>query len=251
MRVTRILMRTMKHPTRRLWLACLLATISSAPAAEIQFGGHAWGVRSGRGGPGPNTWDARNVWLDAATNLHLKIHNSDGQWSCAEVTMRGRLGFGRYDFQLRGPIDRLDDNVVLGLFNYPTGDVGPDTTHEIDIEFARWGEAKNPIGNYTVWPVEPALKRESRTFPVRLAGDVSTHRFTWGRERVIFESWRGERRSDGDPICRWIYAPAEPARYLSRQPMPVHLNLWLFQGRPPKDGREVEVVIQGFGFQPE
>jgi hypothetical protein len=30
----------------------------------------------------------------------------------------------------------------------------------------------------------------------------------------------------------------------------VHLNLWLFQGRPPKDGKVVEVVVRAFGFVP-
>ena len=224
---------------------------TTAQSAEIEFGGLTWTVRSGRGGPGPNAWEPRNVWLDAATNLHLKLSRTEGQWSCAEVTSRRRLGFGRYEFQLRGPIDRLDDNVVLGLFNYPTRDVGPDATHEIDIEFARWGAAKNPIGNYTVWPVEPALKRESNTFPLSLPGNDSTHRFTWGRERVVFQSLRGLRRDDGEEVQRWVYAPAEPAKYLSRQPMPVHLNLWLFQGRPPKDGREVEIVVREFAFTPE
>ena len=51
------------------------------------------------------------------------------------------LGFGRYQFQVIGRIDQLDPNVVLGLFKYPTPDVGPDGTNEIDIEFAQWGRA--------------------------------------------------------------------------------------------------------------
>jgi len=108
-------------------------------AKDIEFGGYTWAVRSGRGGPGPNVWDENNVWMDTSTNLHLKISQRDGKWSCAEVTMKKRLGFGRYQFQTTGRLDRVDDNVVLGLFNYPTGDVGQDGTHEIDIEFARWG----------------------------------------------------------------------------------------------------------------
>ena len=108
-------------------------------AKDIEFGGYTWAVRSGRGGPGPNAWEENNAWLDTATNLHLKISQRDGKWSCAEVTMQRRLGFGRYQFQTTGRLDRFDDNVVLGFFNYPTGDVGPDGTHEIDIEFARWG----------------------------------------------------------------------------------------------------------------
>lgn len=230
-----------------------MVLLAAPRAAEIRFGGYTWTVRSGQGGPGPNRWDERNVWLDAATNLHLKISHREGQWSCAEVTLRERLGFGRYEFQTTGRIDRLDDHVVLGLFNYPTGDVGPDATHEIDIEFARWGQAANPIGNYTVWPVDPTLKQVTHGFPFVLAGDASTHRFTWSRERVVFQSLGGHRAAgdDGGEVHRWVFAPAEPQRRIASKPMPVHLNLWLFQGRPPKDGREVEVVIRAFRFEGE
>ncbi len=97
----------------------LVALAFSSPGKDIEFGGYTWTVRSGRGGPGPNAWDESNVWIDAATNLHLKITQRDGKWSCAEVTMRKQLGFGRYQFQISGRLDQLDDNVVLGLFNYP------------------------------------------------------------------------------------------------------------------------------------
>lgn len=229
----------------------LLAWAFSASGKDIEFAGYTWGVRSGRGGPGPNAWEENNVWLDAATNLHLKISHRDGKWSCAEVTMRKRLGFGRYQFEVTGPLDRLDDNVVLGLFNYPTGDVGPDGTHEIDIEFARWGKGQNPIGNYTVWPVEKSLKQISKSFPFTLADDQSTHSFLWSREGVKFQSLRGHHDEGGEEIASWIYRPDEPARHISQQPMPIHINLWLFKGTAPKNGQEVEVIIHRFKFTPE
>lgn len=218
---------------------------------EIVFAGYTWNVRSGQGGPGPNVWDARNVWLDAATNLHLKIAQRNGIWSCAEVTMQQRLGFGRYQFRTRGRIDRLDDQVVLGLFNYPPRDVGPDATHEIDIEFARWGNERNPAGNFTVWPVEPGLKQVTKAFPVALGGDETTHWFAWHRDRVVFQSLKGDGKGNNQPLAAWTYAPPEPTRWIARQPMPVHINLWLFQGQPPKDDREVEVIIEEFGYTPE
>jgi hypothetical protein len=232
------------------WLCAMgcLACILSAQAKEIQFRGYTWAVRSGRGGPGPNAWDESNVWLDSSTNLHLKISQRDGRWSCAEITMRGRLGFGRYQFQIISRIDRFDDNVVLGLFNYPTSDVGPDATHEIDIEFARWGQPKNPMGNYTVWPVDKSLKQVSRSFPFTLTGDQTTHRFVWNRAQVQFQSLQGHRDDDREAFSQWGYSPGEASQRISQQPMPVHINLWLFKGLPPKNAEEVEVVIHGFSF---
>jgi hypothetical protein len=241
----------MKRSLILLLFGLTLATIFPARGATIQFSGYEWTVRSGRGGPGPNLWDESNVWLDASGALHLKISQRDGKWSCAEVTMQKRLGFGRYEFQIEGPIDRLDDNVVLGLFNYPTRDVGSDATHEIDIEFARWGEAKNPIGNYTVWPVQKGLKQQSKPFSFTLEGQPSTHRFTWSKGQILFQSLRGSRNDDGEEFSRWIFAPADPEKRISSKPMPVHINLWLFQGRPPKNNQEVEIVVHRFSFTAE
>ncbi len=223
----------------------------SLQAKDIQFGGYTWSVRSGRGGPGPNTWDANNVWLDSATNLHLKISQTNGNWSCAEITLQKRLGFGRYEFQTTGWLDRLDENVVLGLFNYPTSDVGPDGTHEIDIEFARWGNSKNPIGNFTVWPVEKSRKQVTKSFPLSLTGNETTHRFTWSHNQITFQSLQDHTADGRQELSRWIYASQEPTRSIAQEPMPVHINLWLFKGLPPTNGQEVEVVIRAFKFTPE
>jgi hypothetical protein len=241
----------MKPKTRYLLTGMFLALGFSMYAKDIEFGGYMWTVRSGRGGPGPNAWDENNAWLDASTNLHLKISQRDGKWSCAEVTTRRRLGFGRYQFQTIGRFDSLDDNVVLGLFNYPTGDVGSDRTHEIDIEFARWGDAKNPMGNYTVWPVVRTLKQVSQSFPFSLTGNQTTHRFTWSRDKVKFRSVNGHRDDDREEIAAWVYRPNDPLRYVSQQPMPLHINLWLFKGLAPKNGLEVELIIHDFKFTPE
>lgn len=230
-----------------------MAAILSAPrllAETLDFAGYRWSVRSGQGGPGPNAWDPRNVWVDASGHLHLKLVQRDGKWTCAEITLQRRLGFGRYEFEVEGPLDRLDEKVVLGLFNYPTRDVGEDATCEVDIEFARWGEARNPIGNYTVWPVEKALRQTTRTFDFRLDGTVSTHEFDWHADRVRFRSRQGAGEG-GREIFQWEFRPTDADRRIARQPMPVHLNLWLFQGKPPKDGKEVEVIVRRFRFLPE
>ena len=61
----------------------------------------------------------------------------------------------------------------------------------------------------------------------------------------------GHRDDDREEFSQWVYSPKEPSRYISQQPMPVHINLWLFKGLPPKNGQEVEVIIQGFKFTPE
>ncbi len=142
-------------------------------------------------------------------------------------------------------------NVAFGLFNYPTGDVGPDAAHEIDLEFARWGAAENPMGNYTVWPAETSLKQVTHSFAFTQADDQTTHRYTWTRSQVFFRSLRAHRDDDQEEFSQWIFSPKEPARAISQQPMPPHINLWLFKGLAPKNSQEVEVLIHDFEFTPE
>ena len=241
----------MDRMTKWCLAGLLLVLATSALGKEIEFAGYTWTVRSGQGGPGPNTWDENNAWLDSSTNLHLKISRREGKWSCAEATMRKRLGFGQYQFRVTGHLDRFDDNVVLGLFNYPTRDVGADATHEIDIEFARWGNAMNPMGNYTVWPVVKSLKQASKSFRFMLTDEQTTHRFTWTGEGVKFQSLQGHYDDEHLQISTWVYSPVDAPQRVSQQPMPVHINLWLFKGMPPKNSHEVEVIIHQFKFTPE
>jgi len=102
-------------------LGLLLAACASSPAKTIRFVGYEWIVKSGtHEGPGPNDWNENNVWVDQNGYLHLKLTQQGDRWYCAEVLTKDRLGFGRYQFWVVGRLDRLDPNVVLGLFNYPT-----------------------------------------------------------------------------------------------------------------------------------
>jgi len=240
--------------TRAQWIStaiALLAVGSASYAGTIHFSGHTWAVRAaGKGGPGPNEWDPGNVWVDEKGYLHLKLTQRDGKWHCSEVSTQDRLGFGRYEFQVVGRLDQFDRNIVLGLFNYPTSDVGPDGTHEIDIEFARWGKASAPVGNYTVWPATTKVRRESRAFAFTLNGDSSTHHFTWSSTNVVFQSWHGNGEGKADTFASWIYPPSTPTNWIAQKPMPVHLNLWCFQGQPPSDGKEVEIIVRAFKFTP-
>jgi hypothetical protein len=68
---------------------------------------------------------------------------------------------------------------------------------------------------------------------------------------VKFRSTQGFRDDDREELNSWVYSPSEAPRYVSQQPMPVHINLWLFKGLAPKNGREVEVIIHDFKFAPE
>jgi hypothetical protein len=237
-----------------LALAALLAAMATNPLRadteqQIRFAGYDWAVKSSESmGPGPNTWKPENVRIDSKGSLHLRITNSGGKWQCAEVRSLKRFGFGTYRFVVENTTGDLDRNVVLGLFNYPAADVGPDGTHEIDIEIARWGNNSAPPGNFTVWPAREGEPHGSCTFQIPAGSRVFTHQFEWQTDHVVFASSTLGSRSRPIPLDAWSYRPENADRRISQHPESVLINLWLFRGMAPADGKEAEVVIRSFHF---
>lgn len=230
------------------------AKTSKTAPERVSFSGYEWTIKAGaRLGPGPNRWDAANVGLDDAGRLRLGIRADAPVWSCAEVGMTRRLGFGVYEFQTTGPMGRLDPNVVLGFFNYPPPDVGPDTTNEIDIEYARWGNARHPSGNFTLWPARKGEKSVSRTFVVPPDIEQATHRFVWLPDRIVWQALRGHAKDVRDnrgEFAGWEYKPPAGAGLIPQKPLPVLVNLWLFQGKAPTDGKEASITLARFAHYP-
>ncbi len=222
-----------------------------ADKKTINFSGYVWEVRSsGDGPPGPNHWSSDNVWVDQDGYLHLKITQQNGIWYCAELFTTTSIGFGEYEFYVINRIDLFDPNIVFGLFNYPTPPIGPDGTNEIDIEIARWGNSKYPNGNFTVFPAVPGLHQDSHTFNFSLNGTYTTQRFVWTSNEVYFQSLHGHGNDQQQKIADWSYKPKENSQYIPQQPLPIHINLWLFQGQRPTDAQFVEVIVSKFQFTP-
>lgn len=177
----------MKHAA--FFTGIVLSASLSGPGAgaekTILFSGYEWKVKNSAGmGPGPNAWDENNVWVDEQGRLHLKISQQNGKWHCAELISKERFGFGRYQWQLVGRPDKFDPQIVLGLFPYTVPEVGPDGTNEIDIEFARWGKAEWPIGNFTVCP--PSKKpNKKRTASILNLTAITPRIASIGRRRVL------------------------------------------------------------------
>ena len=59
-----------------------------------------------------------------------------------------------------------------------------------------------------------------------------------------------DRSNSAMAPINWRYQPDEPRSYISHEAMPVEINLWLFQGQPPRNGQQVELVVRSFRFTP-
>jgi hypothetical protein len=232
------------------WIAALgvygLVAGSVVSANEVTWSGRQWVLRDDRGGPGPNTFAASNVQVDSTGVLHLHITQTAGGWTCAEIYTTAALGYGTYEFVLDSRVDQLDPNVVLGLFSYPDANAGPDGTNEIDIECSRWGAAENPIGNYTVWPAKLGVDNAHHEF-VMPPAVPSIQRFVWEAGAVTLHTQELNEKDKVQNIAAWT-TPRAFAQSVGHVPMPVHLNLWLFDGKPPTDGKDVEILVRQFKY---
>jgi hypothetical protein len=204
----------------------------------VEFSGYSWRVKSSQEpiGPGPNYFSdsAKNVWVDSRGRLHLKLTHSNGRWYSAEVINTQSLGRGRYSFELGSPVSHFDPNVVLALFTW--SDDPSYSNREIDIEFSRWAKRANPVnGQYVVQPYYHHRNRQRVRQP---AAAPSTQSFNWRPNAVTFAS------SSALPSA-WTYSGTDVPRPGSEH---VHINLWLYRGARPKNGRAAEVIVDGFSF---
>jgi MYXO-CTERM domain-containing protein len=232
--------------------ALAVALGGAAAAATIDWKGHTWQVTSGgmagvcQGSPG-------NVTIDANGYLHFKISNAGGVWTASEIFTTDVLGFGTYQWQVDGPIDSYDKNVVLGLFPYgPAAGIGGDGTNEIDVEYSRWGHANAPNGDWTDYPASGTTIGEL-TYTFSLGGStLSTSRFAWTKTSITSALLGGLQPVDATAnlIETWTYMPANPSTNIPQQALPLGMNLWCFD-TPPSDGKPVEIVIRDFQFVPE
>ena len=227
------------------------AVTGDAMAKQLRFSGYDFKIKRGQGmGPGPNDWATSQAFVDTKGRLHLRFSKKNGKWLAGEVQSVSKLGFGTYEIEFEGDIDGQDKNVVFGFFNYPTADVGPDATHEIDIEFARWGIHNYKPLNYTVWPAAKGIKNAHQVFSFRTGRGRSLHRFTWTRQSVTYESKEIEDDESFGRETYWAFTPANYQDRISASPMPIYFNLWGFRGKAPSDDRPVEVIINRFTFTP-
>jgi hypothetical protein len=223
----------------------------SALGSSINWKGHSWSITSG-GMAGVASGDPSNVFVDANGYLHLRIRNNGGAWTAAEIISTDNMGFGTYQWQIDGQVDRLDKNVVLGLFPYgPAGGIGADGTNEIDVEYARWGNASWPNGNWTIYPSSGSTVG-SHTFDFTLGSQYTTSTFVWSSTNIAYSLQEGFKAiGDGSGlIAAWTYAPSNSTTNIPQRAVPLGMNLWCFEA-PPSNGQDVELVIRDFQFVPQ
>lgn len=210
-----------------------------APRFEktLKYSGYTWRCKdTGEGvfGPGPNHWSDTNAWVDKEGRLHLRISQEHGRWRCAEVVNTETLGYGTYKFILDSSADSIPPNVVLGLFTW--SDEPAFNHREADVEVSRWGNPEEKNCQFVVQPYQNPVN----IFRFNLAPGSSMHSIKWEKGRISFTSQSGSSTTartftKGIPV-----AGGENVR----------MNLWLFNGLPPMNQKENEVIVRTFSYTP-
>jgi len=227
----------------------VVATLRHAARPRtIAFSGYDWTVKSSGEpvGPGPNVFsDAEdNVFVDKEGRLHLRINQKEGRWRCAEVVSVRSFGLGTYRFTIDSGIDGLDPNVVLGLFTW--SNAAEYHHRELDVEISRWGDAANANAQFVVQPY--TRKGNIVRFAIPPGCGPTTHSVTWTPGRVLCQSWAGGGHTQPRDSTR-----LHQHTFTQGIPKPggenARINLWLIGGKPPRAGKDVEIVCSRFTFE--
>jgi len=222
----------------------------------LDFAGYTWRVKgTGYYGPGPNVFSdaADAVWTDDGGDLHLTLAQRRGTWQSTEVVLEEALGYGDYILTTTGRLDTLDIQAVLGIFLWQYGPCWDPSYlwwnpfNEIDIEYGRWGNPAQGIGQFVAQPYDwPGnLTRFDTVFS---AGEVVSHAMRWLADRIEYRVWRGGPADEtaGNTVVSWTYT----GPHISRPEQPrMHLNLWRLDPAVPSTNQEA--VFSDFAFIPE
>ncbi|PXF58268.1 MAG: hypothetical protein C4B59_13600 [Candidatus Methanogaster sp.] len=223
----------------------------------ISFAGYDWTVkrRDFCDGPGPNYFSDKeeDIWVDNE-GLHMTISEHDGRWYCTEAILNTSLGYGTYTFQTHGQVDIIDPLMVLGLFTWDG--VAEEQNHrEMDIEFARWGDADEYTNaQYVVQPCSqcPGCDDLCTRFRVNLTDKDSnlTHYLVWSPGTVEFSTYYGSYTGSVPQASALVHKWAHASKYV---PEPgnenIRFNFWLHEGNAPASSQGDEVVITNFTWQ--
>jgi len=208
----------------------------------VQFSGYEWVVRaapSDRGGR--NAYDPKNAWTDENGALHLRIAGQAPDWTCAEVGLTRRLGYGLYRFVVR-EVAHLEPAAILSFFTWD-GPAVQEHHREMGVEITRWGKPADKNAQYAIQPYHVPDNVARFEAP---AG-VLTHWLRWEPGRATFRTARG---ASADPAAAIV---AEHV-FTERVPAPgneqVRMNLYAYRRGEKSLEHGAEVVIEKFEYLP-
>ena len=152
-----------------------------------------------------------------------------------------------------GNVNDLDMSVVFAMFLYPPNSgLGVDGTNELDVEFARWGQPRLNNLDYTMFT---ATQNNEIQKPLttnvnfqNLKSTLSCHKIIWTPDSIKMFSY--VISPTGEKTLASNYQMPASTSQIPKIPLRVHMNLWLFKGKAPTNGKDVSVGFRDFKYTP-
>jgi hypothetical protein len=218
------------------------ATTPGTPpkAVTIHFSGYDWDVRqlSSDWGGKLNPYDPRNVWVDQAGFLHLKIARRDDKWFCADVGLKESLGHGLYRFTVQD-VTHLDPAAVLRLY---TWDHFKLFDGELGVDVSRFGDPDSRNSQFVVHPsYEPHNIHRFETPP-----GVTTFSFHWRPDDASFEASRGGTVEKSPLLAGHTFTSGIPQPGEEK----IHISFYVYGNSHTPMKQPGEVTIERFQYAP-
>jgi len=232
-------------------IALSIAGGAQAQAKDIDWSGYTWNISTGRIGQGLVSGDPGNVLIDGNGYLHLKMVNSGGKWSGAELATSKAFGFGTFYWVFSAPVKSMEPQVVLAGFTYgPQIGTGIDGQNEIDVEFSKWNAINNKNNvDFDIYPPPGALKGANVEYDLNYTGsDTVTVRVDWSAAQITETLWSGVvpiTASTKTADATWTYNGDKST--IPQAACPFMFNLWTFKTLPTVP---IDAIVQSFQYVP-
>ncbi len=260
------------------WLSFPQSSFSDS-GRMIHFAGQQWFVSESYGtkiSPGSNYFSSseKNVSVGDDDTLHLTLRydNQLDAWTSSQIISKDYAQYGTYSFIIDQNLERLDQNVVVGIFLYKSDPTDPSARAEIDLEFSKWGFPKqNEMGEwididhnswYVLWPAwqdgETPIPQVTDGFYLQMKEYEKTlHEIQWEDFYLSFRSYVFDplKHEYVDMKRHYPYYQAEFQQtsfsedeiYIpfEEDKMKCMINVWLIEGTTePFHKEEVEITLQ-------
>jgi len=195
------------------------------------------------GPPAINEFLYSNVY-GKNNSICLSIKSKEGGGvTSAEFRSSEKMWYGTYLIELNY-LPEFEKKYVFGFFTYPSVDIGPDGTNEIDIEISRWGSAARPRGNFGLFTAlrsiahKPIVNRfdlppiNERTF-LAVIWEPDYIRYLIFTDKELLKSW--DIYDDGRGI-------------IPKYPQSVYINFWSLDNKYQSE--PAELCVNGFSYLP-
>jgi hypothetical protein len=214
----------------------VVAGSAQPPSPIVQFSGYQWRLRdapSGRGGR--NIYSPSNIRVDEKGAMHLHISKADADWSCAETSMIRNLGYGAYEFVVRG-LEGLEPAAVFSMFTYDYAS-GAQHNREMGIELSRWGSPTKKNAQFVIQPYYVAANVHRFDVP----NAVLTFSLDWQRDRAAFRTKRGAAT-----VAEHVFTAGVPTPGIES----MRVAFFIYRKAEVKLQHPMEVVIERFTYFP-